>query len=107
MAARAEQPGWDRQSGSGRGRRHHGRPFAEVGAGNGSSQEDTMAVAKVSEISSTSAKSFEDAVQQGISRASATLRHIRSAWVKEQRVRCEEGRIVEYQVNLKITFVLD
>ena len=75
--------------------------------GHGLSQEDTMAVAKVSEISSTSAKSFEDAVQQGISRASATLRHIRSAWVKEQRVRCEEGRIVEYQVNLKITFVLD
>jgi dodecin len=75
--------------------------------GHGSSQEDTMAVAKVSEISSTSAKSFEDAIQQGISRASTTLRHIRSAWVKEQRVRCEEGRIVEYQVNLKITFVLD
>lgn len=66
-----------------------------------------MAVAKVSEISSTSAKSFEEAIQQGISRASTTLRHIRGAWVKEQRVRCEEGRIVEYQVNLKITFVLD
>ena len=51
--------------------------------------------------------SFEEAIQQGISRASTTLRHIRSAWVIEQRVRCEEGRIVEYQVNLKITFVLD
>jgi dodecin len=66
-----------------------------------------MAVAKVSEISATSQKSFEDAIQQGISRASQTLRHIRSAWIKEQQVRCEEGKIVEYQVNLKITFVLD
>ena len=66
-----------------------------------------MSVAKVSEISSTSTKSFEDAVQQGIARASKTLRHITAAWIKEQRVRCEEGRIVEYQVNLNITFVLD
>jgi dodecin len=67
----------------------------------------TMPVAKVSEISSTSAKSFEDAIQQGIARAGKTLRHIKSAWVKEHRVRCEEGKIVEYQVNLLITFVLD
>ena len=66
-----------------------------------------MAVAKVSEISSTSTKSFEDAVQQGISRAAKTLRHIQAAWIKEQRVRCEEGRIIEYQVNMMITFVLD
>ena len=66
-----------------------------------------MAVAKVSEISSTSTKSFEDAVQQGIARATKTLRHIQAAWIKEQRVRCEEGRIVEYQVNMMITFVLD
>ena len=66
-----------------------------------------MAVAKVSEISSTSPKSFEDAIQQGIARAGKTLRHIRGAWVKEHRVRCDEGTIVEYQVNLMITFVLD
>lgn len=66
-----------------------------------------MPVAKVSEISSTSTKSFEDAVQQGLSRASKTLRHIRAAWVKEQHVRCNEGEIVEYQVNLMVTFVLD
>ena len=56
-----------------------------------------MSVAKVSEISSTSPKSFEDAVQQGLSRASQTLRHIRGAWIKEQHVRCNEGKIVEYQ----------
>ena len=66
-----------------------------------------MAVAKVSEISATSAKSFEDAVQQGLGRASKTLRNIRSAWIKEQRVRCENGTIAEYQVNMMVTFVLD
>lgn len=66
-----------------------------------------MSVAKVSEISATSAKSFEDAIQQGLSRAGKTLRHVRSAWIKEQHVRCEEGRITEYQVNMMVTFVLD
>lgn len=66
-----------------------------------------MSVAKVSEISCTSAKSFEDAVQQGLGRASKTLRNIRSAWIKEQHVRCEDGKIVEYQVNMMVTFVLD
>jgi hypothetical protein len=65
-----------------------------------------MSVAKVSEISATSSKGFEDAIQQGLSRASKTLRHVRSAWVKEQHVRCDDGRIVEYQVNMMVTFVL-
>ena len=66
-----------------------------------------MAVAKVSEISATSPKSFEDAIQQGLSRAGKTLRHIRSAWIKEQTVRCDDGKIKEYQVNMMVTFVLD
>ena len=66
-----------------------------------------MSVAKVSEISATSPKGFEDAVQKGIARASKTLRNIRSAWIKEQSVRCENGHIVEYQVNMMVTFVLD
>lgn len=66
-----------------------------------------MSVAKVSEISSTSTVSFEDAVQRGIERASKTLRGIKSAWVKEMRVNVDEGKIVSYQVNLLITFVLD
>lgn len=66
-----------------------------------------MSVAKVSEISATSSKSFEDAIQQGLNRATKTLRHIRSAWIKEQHVRCEDGRVVEYQVNMMVTFVLD
>ena len=66
-----------------------------------------MSVAKVSEISTTSKKSFEDAIQRGLSRASKTLRNVRSAWIKEQRVWVEKGKIVEYQVNMMVTFVLD
>jgi flavin-binding protein dodecin len=66
-----------------------------------------MAVARVSEISSTSTKSFEDAIQTGIARATKTLRNVRSAWVKEQRVDIRDDRIAEYQVNLMVTFVLD
>ena len=66
-----------------------------------------MAIAKVSEISATSAKSFEDAIQQGLTRAAQTLRNIRSAWIKEQHVRCDGARITEYQVNMMVTFVLD
>ncbi len=66
-----------------------------------------MSVAKVSEISATSTKGFEDAVQNGLSRASKTLRNIRGAWVKEQHVRCDNGKITEYQVNMMVTFVLD
>ena len=66
-----------------------------------------MSVAKVSEISATSSKSFEDAIQQGLTRASKTLRNIRGAWIKEQHVRSDNGRITEYQVNMMVTFVLD
>jgi len=66
-----------------------------------------MSVAKVSEISATSTKSFDDAIQQGLLRAGKTLRHVRSAWIKEQHVRCNEGKIAEYQVNMMVTFVID
>ena len=66
-----------------------------------------MSVAKVSEISATSTKSFEDALQQGLGRAAKTLRNIRSAWIKEQHVRVDNGRVSEYQVNMMVTFVLD
>ena len=66
-----------------------------------------MSVAKVSEISATSSKSFEDAVQQGLNRASKTLRKIRGAWIKEQHVKCDGARIKEYRVNMMVTFVLD
>lgn len=66
-----------------------------------------MAVARVTEISSTSSVSFEDAVKTGIERANQTLRNVKSAWIKEQQVRLEGGAITEYQVNMLITFVLD
>jgi flavin-binding protein dodecin len=64
-------------------------------------------VAKVSEISARSDKSFEDAIKLGLSRASKTLRNVRSAWIKEQRLDLKEGKIVNYQVNMMVTFVLD
>jgi dodecin len=66
-----------------------------------------MSVAKVIEISATSPESFEDAVRQGIAKASESVRDIRSAWVKEQLARIEDGNVVEFQVNLHITFVLE
>lgn len=67
-----------------------------------------MSVAKVSEISATSPKSFEDAIQHGLARAAKTVRHIKGAWIKEQHVRCDSGgKITEYQVNMMVTFVLD
>ncbi len=66
-----------------------------------------MSVARVVEISSTSTKSFEDAISEGVLRASKTLREIKSAWIKEQEVRVQNGKIVGYQVNLLITFVLE
>ena len=66
-----------------------------------------MSIARITEISSTSQKSFEDAIQTAVTRATKTLRNVRGAWVKEQQIKIEEGKIVEYQVNLMITFVLD
>jgi dodecin len=66
-----------------------------------------MSVAKVTEISSTSKVSFEDAITQGVQRAGKTIRNIRSAWIKEQQLRFDNGKIAEYQVNMLLTFVLD
>jgi flavin-binding protein dodecin len=66
-----------------------------------------MSVARVVEISSTSPKSFEDAIVQGVARASETLRQVKSAWVKEQEAEIKDGKVVAYKVNLKVTFVLD
>lgn len=64
-------------------------------------------VARVTEISAESETSFEDAIQVGIGRAGETLRGIRSAWVKEQSVQVQDGRIANYRVNLLVTFLLD
>ena len=64
-------------------------------------------VARVTEISSTSETSFEDAIRVGLDRANKTLSGVTSAWVKEQQVNLRDGAVVNYQVNLLITFVLD
>ena len=66
-----------------------------------------MAVARVTEIISGSKKSFEDAVEQGIARASRTLKNIESAWVQDQKVVVQKGKIVEYRVAMKVTFILE
>ena len=64
-------------------------------------------VARVTEISATSEKSFDDAVQIGIDRATKTLRNVSGAWIKDQRVEITDGKINSYQVNLLITFFLE
>ncbi len=66
-----------------------------------------MSVARVTEISATSEKSFEDAMKQGISRAAKTLRNVKGAWIKEQQIDIEGETITRYRVNMLITFVLD
>ena len=66
-----------------------------------------MSVAKITEITSTSKKSFADAVENGIKRASKTIHGISGAWVADQDVTVKSGKITEYKVRLKLTFVLD
>jgi hypothetical protein len=69
-------------------------------------RRSAMSVAKVSEIIASSPKSFEDAVASGIERASKTLKNIRGAWIAEQKVKVEKGKVVEYRVTMRVTFVL-
>jgi len=64
-------------------------------------------VAKVSEISARSDKSFEDAIKMGLARASKTLRNVTAAWIKEQRLDLKDGKVTAYQVNMMVTFVID
>jgi flavin-binding protein dodecin len=66
-----------------------------------------MSVARIVELSATSTKSFEDAIQQGVSRATKTLRNVTGAWIKEQQLKLDNGSVSEYQVNMLITFVLE
>jgi hypothetical protein len=65
-----------------------------------------MSIAKVTEITASSTVSFEDALKQGIARADKTLKNVEGAWVQEQKVIVKAGEIVEYRVNMKVTFVL-
>ncbi|MCP4183809.1 MAG: dodecin domain-containing protein [Hyphomicrobiales bacterium] len=66
-----------------------------------------MSVARVTELIAGSSKSFEDAVEKGVKRASKTLKNVQGAWVKDQNVIVENGKISEYRVVLKVTFILE
>jgi len=66
-----------------------------------------MSIARVTEISSSSSKSFEDAIEKGIKRASKTIRNVEGAWIKDQKMVVKKGKISEYRVYMKISFVLD
>lgn len=66
-----------------------------------------MSVARVTEIIASSPKSFEDAIQVGVARACKTLSNVEGAWVQDQKCVIKGGKIVEYRVNLKVTFVLE
>ena len=65
-----------------------------------------MSVAKVTEITSSSKKSFEDAIEEGVKRANKTLNGITGAWVQDMKVDVEDGKISTYRVNMKLTFIL-
>ncbi len=71
------------------------------------SLETGLHVGKIVEVTAASPKSFEDAIAQGIARASKTLKNIKGAWVQDQKVIVDGGRIVEYRVDLKVTFLLE
>lgn len=66
-----------------------------------------MSVAKVMEITSRSKENFEHAIQQGIERTEQTIQNVQQAWIKEQKVTCNERGIDEYHVTMKVTFVLE
>jgi len=66
-----------------------------------------MSVARVTEIIASSKKGFDDAVEKGVKRASKTLNNVQAAWVQDQNVIVKDGKIEEYRVALKVTFVLD
>ncbi|CDX14280.1 conserved hypothetical protein [Mesorhizobium sp. ORS 3324] len=65
-----------------------------------------MSVARVTEITSSSTKSFQDAIEQGIARAAKTLKNVEGAWIQDQKVVVENGKISDYRVNMKVTFIL-
>jgi dodecin len=66
-----------------------------------------MSVARVTEITAASDRSFEDALQQGVARAVKTLKNVEGVWVQDQTVVVRDGKIAEYRVNMKVTFVLE
>ena len=69
--------------------------------------DSIMSVAKVTEITSTSKKSFEDAIEKGLARANKTLKNVKGAWIANQKVECADGKVTSYRVDMKVTFVLN
>jgi flavin-binding protein dodecin len=69
-------------------------------------EEEAMSVARVTEITSSSNKSFQDAIELGIARAAKTLKNVEGAWIQDQKVVVEDGKISAYRVNMKVTFIL-
>ncbi len=65
-----------------------------------------MTIARITEISSVSTVSFQDAIVQGVERANKTLKNVKGAWIKDQEVTIDNGKVTEYKVILKVTFVL-
>jgi len=63
-------------------------------------------VARVTEITSSSKKSFQDAIEKGIARAAKTLKNVEGAWIQDQKIVVEDGKIAAYRVNMKVTFIL-
>jgi dodecin len=74
---------------------------------NGARGDKTVSVAKIIEISAESTKSFEDAVRQGIERAEKSLKNVRGAWISEQKVNVENGKITNFRVIMRVSFVLE
>lgn len=65
-----------------------------------------MSVARITEVTSSSTKSFEDAIENGVERACKTLKNVTGAWVKDQQVGIKDGKISDYRVKMKVTFIL-
>jgi len=75
--------------------------------GSHAAEEQTMTVARITEISSVSTVSFQDAIEQGVKRANQTLKNVKGAWVKDQEVSIDGGKVTGYKVILKVTFILN
>ena len=65
-----------------------------------------MSIARITELSASSSKSFEDAIENGLKRAGETLENVEGAWIQDFKVTCKDGKIDKYRVNMKVTFVL-
>lgn len=69
-------------------------------------RRNPVSIARTTEIVAESTVSFDDAIKQGIERANKTLENVKGAWIKDQKIICEKGKITAYRVNMKVTFVL-